>query len=237
MISNGMFAEIAALAGDPARASMLHALMGGRALTAGELASGAGITPQTASGHLARMTNAGLVRFMKQGRRRYHRLASPAVALMVESIMQVACDEHLPAKCLVTGPRDEALRAARICYDHLAGELGVALADALIASDYADLSNEVGVVTEHGLAFLLRLGIDVRAPVASGRRPQRAFCRACLDWSERRPHFGGAVGAAICRHSVENGWVRRRNGTRAVAITPKGRMIFRDEFGVQLAGA
>ena len=237
MISNGMFAEIAAVTGDPTRASMLQALMDGRALTAGELANAGGITAQTASGHLARMTMAGLITVRKQGRHRYHRLASPAVALMMESIMQVACDAHLPAKRLVTGPRDEALRAARICYDHLAGELGVGLADALIASGYADLSNEVGVVTEHGLAFLVRLGIDVRAPVASGRRPQRAFCRACLDWSERRPHFGGTVGAAICRHSVENGWVRRRNGTRAVAITPKGRMIFRDEFGVQLAGA
>jgi DNA-binding transcriptional ArsR family regulator len=235
MISNGTFAEIAALAGDPARASMLQALMGGQALTAGELANAAGITPQTASGHLARMTIAGLITFMKQGRHRYHRLASPSVALMMESIMQVACDVQLPSKRLVFGPRDEALRAARICYDHLAGELGVALADALIASGYADLTNEVGVVTESGLAFLGRLGIDVRVPVASGRRPQRVLCRACLDWSERRAHFGGAVGAAFCRHSVEKGWVRRLNGTRAVSLTPKGQMIFREEFGVQIA--
>jgi DNA-binding transcriptional ArsR family regulator len=235
MISNGMFAEIAALAGDPARASMLQALMGGRALTAGELADAAGIAAQTASGHLARMTAAGLVTFVRQGRHRYHRLASPAVALMMDSIMQVACDVHLPAKRLVTGPRDEALRAARICYDHLAGELGVALADALIASGHADLSNEAGIVTDSGLALLNRLGIDAMVPT-SGRRPQRALCRACLDWSERRPHFGGAVGAAICRHSIDNGWVRRCNGTRAVAITPKGRMVFRNEFGVQLAG-
>jgi DNA-binding transcriptional ArsR family regulator len=235
MTSNGMFAEIAALAGDPARACMLHALMGGRALTAGELANAAGITPQTASGHLARMTIAGLITFTKHGRHRYHRLASPSVALMIEGIMQVACDVQLPAKRLVIGPRDEGLRAARICYDHLAGELGVALADALIAAGYADLSNEAGVVTRSGIAFLGRLGIDAGVAVAAGRRPQRALCRACLDWSERRPHLGGAAGAAICRHSVENAWVRRRNGTRAVSITPKGQRIFREEFGVQLA--
>ena len=234
MTSNGMFAEIAALAGDPARACMLQALMGGRALTAGELAIAAGIAPQTASGHLARMTTAGLVTFVKQGRHRYHRLASPAVAVMMESIMQVACDAHLPSKCLMVGPRDEALRAARICYDHLAGVLGVALADALIASGYADLSNEVGMFTDKGLAFLSRLGIEARLPAASGRRPARALCRACLDWSERRPHVGGVVGAAICRHSIENGWVRRCCGTRAVSITPKGQRIFREEFGVQL---
>lgn len=237
MTSNGMFAEIAALAGDPARASMLQALMGGQALTAGELANAAGITAQTASGHLARMTIAGLVTFVKQGRHHYYRLASPAVALMMESIMQVACDVQPPPKRLVFGPRDEALRAARICYDHLAGELGVALADALIASGYAELSNEVGIITDSGLVFLSRLGIDAEAPAASGRRPQRALCRACLDWSERRPHVGGAVGAAICRHSIENGWIRRCNGTRAVSITPKGQKIFREDFGMQLASA
>jgi DNA-binding transcriptional ArsR family regulator len=234
MTSNGMFAEIAALAGDPARASMLQALMGGRALTAGELANAAGITPQTASGHLARMTTAGLVNFVRQGRHRYHRLASPAVALMMESIMQVACDVQLPSKRLTIGPRDEALRAARICYDHLAGQLGVALADALIASGYADLSSEVGVFTDGGLEFLDRVGIDAGVQAGSGSRPVRTLCRACLDWSERRPHLGGAIGAAICRHSLENGWVRRLNGTRAVSVTPKGQRIFREQFGAQL---
>jgi DNA-binding transcriptional ArsR family regulator len=234
MTSNGMFAEIATLAGDPARASMLQALMGGRALTAGELANAAGITPQTASGHLARMTAAGLVNFVKQGRHRYHRLASPAVALMMESIMQVACEARPAPKHLTIGPRDEALRAARICYDHLAGQLGVALADALIARGYADLSNDVGVFTDSGLAFLAGLGIEPGLPAAPGRQPARMPCRACLDWSERRPHVGGAIGAAICRRSIESGWVRRLNGTRAVSITPKGQRIFREEFGAQL---
>ena len=127
MASNAQFAEVAALAGDPARAGMLHALMDGRALTATELARVAGITPQTASSHSRRMTAAGLMCVEKQGRHRYHRLASPAVAQMMESIMQVASDLE-PARPLTVGPRDAALREARTCYDHLAGRLGVALA-------------------------------------------------------------------------------------------------------------
>ena len=138
MTTNAKFAEVAALTGDPARAGMLQALMDGRALTASELARVASITPQTASGHLARMTVAGLLSVEKQGKHRYHRLATPTVARMVESIMQVASD--LPAqKRLTTGPRDAALRDARTCYDHLAGKLGVALADALVSKGYAEL--------------------------------------------------------------------------------------------------
>ena len=132
--------EVAALAGDPARAGMLHALMDGRALTASELASVAGITAQTASSHLARMTEAGLLTVEKQGRHRYHRLASPAVAQMMETIMQVASTLEQPQRRLSVGPRDAALRAARTCYDHLAGRLGVALADAMVARGYAELA-------------------------------------------------------------------------------------------------
>ncbi len=139
MTTHGKFAAVAALAGDPARAGMLHALLGGRALTASELASVAGVTPQTASGHLARLTAIDLVSVMKQGRHRYYQLASPAVARMMEAIMEVASIEQPSRKRLVTGPRDEALRAARICYDHLAGQLGVALADALVAAGHAEL--------------------------------------------------------------------------------------------------
>ncbi len=132
MTSNALFAEIAALAGDPARAGMLHALMDGRALTATELARVAGVTPQTASGHLSRMLLAGLLSVAKQGRHRYHRLSTPSVARMVESIMQVAAEVEPDRKRLTVGPRDAALRQARTCYDHLAGRLGVALADGLI---------------------------------------------------------------------------------------------------------
>ena len=183
-----------------------------------ELARLAGIAPQTVSGHVARLTAAGFISVEKQGRHRYHRLASATVARMLESISQVAArnGDHAPAK-IIAGPRDAALRAARTCYDHLAGELGVALADALVAAGHVELSSDAGVVTEEGRAFLTRLGIDL-----SSSKSKRIFCRPCLDWSERRLHLGGFVGVAICTHCFSAGWIRRIDRTRAVALTPKG---------------
>jgi len=233
MASNAKFAEIAALAGDPARAGMLHALMDGRALTASELAHVAGITPQTASGHLARMATAGLVVVRKQGRHRYHRLASPAVAHMMESIMQVASGLGDLRPAPVTGPRDAALRAARTCYDHLAGGLGVALADGLVADGHVELEDDAGLVTDKGIALLGRMDIDVASLSTRRGRRGRVLCRPCLDWSERRPHLAGAVGAALCARSFEKNWIRRIDGTRAVAITSNGQRIFREQFGVR----
>lgn len=235
MATNSMFAEIAALAGDPGRAGMLHALMDGRALTASELARVAGIAPQTASGHLNRMTASGLLSVERQGRHRYHRLATPAVAHMLENIMQVASDLEPSRKRLTVGPRDAALRKARTCYDHLAGQLGVALADALVARGYAELTNDAGIVTGTGVKFLHRIGIDVEAILARrATRSGRALCRPCLDWSERRLHLAGAIGAAICTHSFDNGWIRRIEGTRALMITPTGSRVFREQFGAHL---
>ncbi len=225
-----MVAEVAAIAGDPARTGMLLALMGGRALTASELAAIAGVTPQTASGHLSRMIESGLVAVTKQGRHRYHRLASGTVARMIETLMQVAIELQPPARAIVLGPRDQALRAARTCYDHLAGRLGVAIAEGMTAQGHAEIDGEAGLITESGLAFLDRLGIDLDA--LRQRRPGRVLCRPCLDWSERRPHLAGAVGAALCRHALAAGWVRRLAGTRAVAVTPEGARIFRESFGV-----
>jgi DNA-binding transcriptional ArsR family regulator len=233
MTSNAMFAKVAAVAGDPARAGMLNALMDGRALTASELARVAGVAPQTASSHLARMTTLGLVGVERQGRHRYHRLASPAVARMVETIMQVASD-LAPAPPLTVGPRDAALRAARTCYDHLAGRLGVALADAMAAQGFAELGPDGGVVTDAGFAFLERIGIDVAPLAGRASRVRRVVCRPCLDWSERRPHLAGAFGAALCSHSLASHWVRRLEGTRAVAITPEGRRVFRERFGADI---
>ena len=235
MASKAMFAAVASLVGDPARAGMLHALMDGRALTASELARVAGITAQTASGHLARMTEVGLIGVEKQGRHRYHRLASQAVAQMIESIMQVASGLQPPRPSLSIGPRDVALRSARTCYDHLAGRLGVALADALVAGGYAELANDAGLVTESGLRFLGRIGIDLDALTARrSKRGARVLCRPCLDWSERRPHLAGAVGATLCAHSFARGWIRRIDGSRAVTITPDGYRVFREQFRAQL---
>jgi DNA-binding transcriptional ArsR family regulator len=235
MTSQSAFAEVAALAGDPARAGMLHALMDGRALTATELARVAGITPQTASGHLACLAVAGLLVVEKQGRHRYHRLASPAVAQMMEGIMQVASSLDTIRPRLVVGPRDAALRAARTCYDHLAGRLGVALADALVEGGHVELAGDAGIVTEAGIRFFSRIGIDLDSVNAgSGKRSGRVLCKPCLDWSERRPHIAGTIGAALCAHSCAKGWIRRNDGTRAVSITPKGQIVFRDEFHMLL---
>jgi DNA-binding transcriptional ArsR family regulator len=234
MASNAAFAEVASLAGDPGRAGMLHALMDGRALTATELARVAGITPQTASGHLARLTAGGLVTMQKQGRHHYHRLASPAVARMLESIMQVAAGSAPRRKAFV-GPRDLALRAARTCYDHLAGHLGVALADALVANGQIELSSDAGIVTGKGAALFDRLGIELDANLhnGSGKRKGSLLCRPCLDWSERRPHLAGQVGRALCRHCFAAGWIKHVDGSRAVAVTPKGQRNFREIFRIE----
>ena len=229
MANTNRLAEIAALLGEPARAAMLAALMDGRALTATELATASGITPQTASAHLARLTGAGLLAAEKQGRHRYHRLASRDVARMIEGIMQVASGLARP---VAVGPRDAALRAARTCYDHLAGRLGVGLADALVAGGQVELERDGGLVTEKGVALLRGIGID---PAGIGRRTQRMVCRPCLDWSERRPHLAGALGAALCAHCFAQGWIRRAEGTRAVSVTPQGAHMLRSVFGLATA--
>jgi len=231
MASQGAFTEIANLAGDPARAGMLHALMDGRALTAGELAEAAHVTPQTASGHLTKLAAGGLIAVEKQGRHRYHRLASPAVARMLESIMQVAAGAS-PRRPVVTGPRDKALRAARTCYDHLAGHLAVALADSMIANQQIAFTADAGIVTASGAALFDRLGIALES--RSPGRSRRMLCRPCLDWSERRPHIGGALGAALCTHCLQAGWIRRVDASRAVSVTAKGRQEFRKYFAVDV---
>lgn len=234
MASNAKFAEVAALAGDLARAGMLHALMDGRALTASELARVADITPQTASGHLTRMAAAGLVKVRKQGRHRYYSLASPSVARMMESIMQVASGIETLRPAPMTGPRDAGLRAARTCYDHLAGRLGVAIADGLVAGGHVELTDDAGLVTEAGIKLFDRLGIDIAALDTGRGRRARVLCRPCLDWSERRPHLAGAVGAAICARGFEDSWIRRADNSRAVTVTRKGETVFRDAFGVRV---
>jgi DNA-binding transcriptional ArsR family regulator len=229
MFTTASLAETAALVGDPARAAMLMTLMDGRALTASELARVAGVTPQTASGHLARLTAAGLLGLHCQGRHHYHRLASPAVARMLESIIEVtaANEAERPRKPVVTGPRDRAMRAARTCYDHLAGQLGVSLADALTERGYVELSSEGGAVTEAGIDFCRDFGVDLGAD-----RGGHVYCRPCLDWSERRLHIGGAVGAALAARCFALNWIRRSPDSRAVSVTPAGERGFRERFGM-----
>ena len=221
-------AEVAALVGDPARANMLVALLGGRALTATELAYAAGVSPQTTSGHLGKLSAARLVNLMKQGRHRYYRLAGPHVANMLESIMHVAIEG--PTRYQPRSKTDDQMRCARTCYDHIAGVLGVDLADSMIAHDFVVLGDEAGEVTPTGTEFLTRLGVDL----AAARAKRRVFCRPCLDWTERRPHIGGAVGAALATRCLELKWIEQVRDSRALAITPAGRRGLVEAFGLSL---
>jgi DNA-binding transcriptional ArsR family regulator len=221
-------AELGALLGDPARASILTALIDGRALTATELAEVAGVAPQTASGHLAKLTAANLLDLRKQGRHRYYRVASPLVASMLESVMSVAAMQ-LPPRRTPSSRLDEGMRTARTCYDHIAGRLGVAIADTLVTRGHVLLADDGGEVTPAGADFLAAFGAAL-----SRKGLRRVFCRPCLDWSERRWHLAGAVGAALCNRCIDLHWIERAQGTRALTITPKGRRGFADNFGVIL---
>jgi DNA-binding transcriptional ArsR family regulator len=221
-------AEIAALVGDPARANILTALLGGRALTAGELAYFAGVSPQTTSGHLSKLTESRLIALEKQGRHRYYRLATPQVGRMIEGIMEVAV--AAPPRYRPRTRADDELRRARTCYDHFAGQLGVGLADALAEHGHLVLGDEAGEVTEAGLEFLTGFGLDL----AAARQRRRAYCRPCLDWTERRPHIGGAVGAALASRCFDLRWVARQRDSRALTITPLGKRGLEEVFGLTL---
>jgi DNA-binding transcriptional ArsR family regulator len=230
MLDSSTLARVGAMVGDPGRARMLSALLDGRALTASELAAHAGVSPPTASEHLAKLLATGLIVMRRQGRHRYHALASAEVAGMLETMAQMApapAAGHGRAPVRV-GPREAALRAVRSCYDHLAGHLAVGLADAMVQRGHIDLDRDGGIVTPAGTAFLQDFGIDL----AAARKSHRVFCRPCLDWSERRPHLAGAVGAAILRRCFDLRWLRRLTGTRALAVTVGGETGFRTIFGV-----
>ncbi|MEQ1549491.1 MAG: helix-turn-helix transcriptional regulator [Chakrabartia sp.] len=212
--------RIAALIGDPARSNILVALMDGRALTVTELAQAAGVTIQTASGHLAKLGDAGLTATEKQGRHRYVRLSGADVAQVLEMLMGLA--QRTGAVRVRTGPRDVALRSARMCYDHLAGERGVALLDMLRHHNLID-GFDVLSITASGREFFSGFGIDMVAVEAS-RRPA---CRACLDWSERRYHLGGALGAAMFNAFIERKWAIKRTG-RVIEFSQLGVIGFAD---------
>ncbi|MBV9884475.1 MAG: winged helix-turn-helix transcriptional regulator [Sphingomonadaceae bacterium] len=217
-----LIASIAALIGDPGRANMLTALIDGRALTASELAGAAGTTLQTASGHLSRLVEAGLLAVRKQGRHRYFSLSGPDVAETLEALMGLA--QRTGAVRVRTGPRDAALREARICYDHLAGARGVALLEALRRRQLVTGEEEIAL-TEAGRIFFAGLGVDLDA-LEQARRP---LCRLCLDWSERRGHLGGALGAALLELMAEQSWLRREEG-RVLRFSPAGARAFERAF-------
>ncbi|WP_299862535.1 helix-turn-helix transcriptional regulator [uncultured Hoeflea sp.] len=219
--------SLASLIGDPARANILLALMGGKALTAGELAFCASVRPQTASGHLAKLIDGQLIAVERQGRHRYYRLASPAVAEAFENLSSLAAAG--PGRHRPTGPKDASMRHARTCYDHMAGRMAVAITDVLVERRFLVVEERSGLITEEGKHFLAGIGIDPDAGAAS-RRP---LCRTCMDWSERRMHLAGRLGASLLLGFMDRNWVRRtRHDHRTLVITPAGETGFRELFGI-----
>jgi DNA-binding transcriptional ArsR family regulator len=221
-------AMIAALVGDPARANMLTALMTGRALTASELAHQAGITPQTASSHLAKLEAGGLIEPEKQGRHRYYRLTDPDVAGVLEGLAGLAARAgHMRVR---TGPKDPELRRARICYDHLAGDLGVQMLDSMRKQRLIRQSKQAIELTAAGGKFLAK---SLQISAESLRHPRRPVCKACLDWSERRHHLAGTLGAAMMARFTELKWAARDTtpGSRVVNFTRTGEKRFAALFG------
>ncbi len=216
--------RIAALIGDHARAEILTALMSGQALTATELAQVAGVTKQTVSTHLAKLLDAQLLAVTSQGRHRYFRLAQPDVARLLESLMGVAY--RVGAVRVRSSPREPALRKARVCYDHLAGELGVLVFDGLEQRRFLRSDDDGLALTSQGQRFCMEFGIDV-ATLARQRRP---LCRACLDWNMRRNHLAGAVGAALLKRCLELGWARRERHSRVVTFSAAGENALRERF-------
>jgi len=217
-------ARLGALIGDPARANMLTALMTGQALTASELAHEASVTLQTASAHLSKLQAGGLLRQRKQGRHRYFSLADDDVGQLLEGMMGLAAKKgHLRTR---TGPKDPALRHARVCYNHLAGDLGVRLLDSLVARDLVRANDESVDLTEPGRLFLADFGIDL-APLEKQRRP---LCKPCLDWSNRRSHLAGALGTALLQHFYDTGWAEREPDSRVVNFSKTGEAAFRRTF-------
>jgi DNA-binding transcriptional ArsR family regulator len=223
-------AEVGRMVGEPARAQMLIALLDGRALTATELAGAADVTRPTASAHLARLSEGGLLRKTAQGRHRYFRIAGPEVAAMLEGMLRVAAGATSASK--LTRPRiDPALRDARTCYDHLAGRLGISLAEALVAKGALILTDEAGEITPSGHDLLATFGIP--ADLARGSR--RLYCRPCMDWSERRWHLAGVLGTALLQRCLDLRWVQRALEGRAVTVTARGRRGFVQTFDFDFA--
>jgi DNA-binding transcriptional ArsR family regulator len=217
-------AKIASLVGDPARANMLTALLDGGALTASELALEAGVGLPTASSHLAKLTEGGLLTLAAQGRHRYYSLAGRQVAAMLESIMGVA--SAVGPQRTRPGPRDAAMREARVCYDHLAGARAVAMLDRFLEKKIVKRDGDVLSLGKAGPSFFEAVGIDT-VGIATPRRP---MCRACLDWSVRRSHLAGALGAAILDKVISQKWARRPEGSRVIEFTPPGKAAFEKAF-------
>jgi DNA-binding transcriptional ArsR family regulator len=227
MVEAANLVQVAALVGDVARATMLSALMGGQSLTAKELAYWANVSPSTASDHLSKLVAARLLTVTRSGRFSYYRIASPLVATMLETIKVVA-PMDVPLGHQPRSANEDALRFARTCYDHLAGHIGVAVTDALVAMGHIVLTDEGGEVTSSGGRFLSEFGADLSS------RTRRMFCQPCLDWSERRYHLRGLVGARILDRVVALGWLKNVPGSRALQLTSSGKAGLSAIFQIEI---
>jgi DNA-binding transcriptional ArsR family regulator len=223
-------ASIAELIGDAARAEILVALLDGRALSAGELARIAGISAQSASGHLSQLVDGGLLKVESEGRHRYYRVSKREVAHAVEALGAISTVSRV--RNIARDRRMDEICIARSCYDHLAGRVAVELTQGLETSRVivtcGDREYELGPQGEHWCA---RMGVDLR----EARRSRRSFARKCLDWTERKPHLAGALGTAVFARFVELGWIARRRRTRALRITQRGSHEFRARFGINVS--
>ena len=229
MTTVNALSEVAALMGDPARAAMLSLLMDGRAHTASDLALAAGVTAQTASGHLGRMAEANLLAVRAQGRNRFYRLASGDVAHAIESLMALAGTRAQPASRSAAWRRDPDLRFCRTCYDHLAGQVGIAVTDSLTQHGHLEpKGSHDWRLTPSGELFCARVGVDLGG---ARQATTRHFARQCLDWSERRPHISGALGSAIADTFFKKGWAEKLRRGRTVRLTDSGRRALTRDFG------
>ncbi|HET7536015.1 MAG TPA: winged helix-turn-helix domain-containing protein [Candidatus Didemnitutus sp.] len=223
MVAEPDVSRVARTIGDPTRLRMLTLLMEGRALTAKELAYGTGVEPSTATSHLRRLLADALVVARAQGRHKYFQLASPQVARCIESLLVLA-----PATDTAPGKADHPLREARFCYDHLAGRLAVRLTTSLLGCGILELHDGNFLPTKNGERWFGRFGIDL----GELARTRRKFAPACMDWSERKDHIGGALGAALAQRLQDARWIKRKTGSREVAITPAGQEALAAQFGI-----
>ena len=228
MLADADLAAVAALMGEGNRASMLLALLGGDELPARALAARAGVSSSLASAHLGKLTDGGLLVAERRGRNRYYRLADRHIAAAIEALLAIAPERR--ARSLRESSRGEAIRHARTCYDHLAGEIGVALTDSLLRAGLIGPQEEGYSLTHAGRQRLNAFGIDVD----DLRSRPRALTRPCLDWTERRPHLAGSLGAALAARLFELDWIRRRPDTRAVNITGDGHRQLRAQLAINL---
>jgi DNA-binding transcriptional ArsR family regulator len=225
------FAYVAALAGEPARAAMLSALFDGRAMPAGELARAAGVSAGTASAHLSKLVDGGLVRVRPQGRHRYYELARPEIARALEALGSIG--QPAPIRSLSDSLRARRLRFARSCYNHLAGELAIALVESLLLQGALETDEEGFRLRERARSLLLHVGVDTSEIF----RDSRAHIRSCIDWTERRAHVSGPLGAALLNALLASGALRRRDEPRTLAVTQAGCDLFREVFGIELSAA